>query len=328
MTRQRLFGLWLATILFSLVVPAQGQQSTKIPKVGILQSAPAEASRDNLQAFQAGLWELGYEEGKNIVLLYRHANGEVRQLPALASDLVKVPVDAMVVAGTQSTLAAREATSTIPIIVGAAGDLVRTGLIKSLARPGGNVTGSTVISPDIGGKRVALLTEVVPKALRIGVLLYSSSGTDRDEAKQIEAAAQSRNIKIQMIEVRDPKDFQKAEDAVKAESAKALILLQSSFTTSHRKQLAEIGTRNRIPTMCESARWAEAGCALSYGPDLPHQYRRAAVYLDKILKGAKPSDLPVEQPSKFEFIVNMKTTNQIGLSLSQSVLYRATRVIR
>src|SRR4051812_40163992 len=184
-------------------MPTRAQQTRKMPKIGILQSASIDASKDNLGAFREGLRELGYEEGKNMILYYRYANGNVHQLPVLASELVKLKVDAIVAGGTQSTSAAKQATVTIPIIAGAAGDLVLTGLVESLARPGGNVTGSTVISPDVSAKRVELLKEVVPKASRVAVLLYAGSGTDRDELKHMKTIARSLNLNIQIVEVLD-----------------------------------------------------------------------------------------------------------------------------
>jgi putative ABC transport system substrate-binding protein len=241
---------------------------------------------------------------------------------------VSLKVDVIVSAGTQTTTAAKLATSTIPIVAGAAGDLVRTGLVASLARPGGNVTGSTVISPDVSGKRVEILKEVVPKATRIAVLLHSGSATDREEAKQTEAAAQTLKIKVQIVEVTDPGDFQEAYTTIKRDYVDALILAQSSFTNFHRKEIISLGVKNRLATMCESVRWTEAGCVISYGPVLPYQYYRAAFLVDKILKGAKPADLPVEQPTKFELVINLKTAKQIGLTIPPNVLARADRVIR
>ena len=312
----------------TLSVQADGQQINKIPKIGVLASASASSSTSNINAFRQGLRELGYTEGKNILIEYRHADGKLNRLSEFASELVRLKVDVIVAGGTQSTTAANQATSTIPIVVGAAGDLVGSGLVASLSRPGGNITGSTAISPDVSGKRIELLKEVIPKASRVAVLLYSSSGTDRNEVKQTEMAAQPLRVKIQIVEVRDPGDFQAAYAAMKREDADALILIQSSFTSAHRKQLAGLGAKSRLPTMCESARWTEDGCVLSYGPDLPYQYHRAAVFVDKILKGAKPADLPVEQPTKFDFIINLKTAKQIGLTIPPNVLARADRVIR
>jgi putative ABC transport system substrate-binding protein len=261
--------------LLTLGVPANAQQ-TKTPKIGMLQSSSAATSTSNTDAFRRGLRELGYIEGKNIQVEYRYADGKPSRLSDLALELVQLKVDVIVAAGTQSTTAAKQATRIIPIVVGAAGDLVRTRLVASLARPGGNITGSTVISPDVSGKRVELLKEVVPKASRVAVLLYSSSGTDWDEVKQTEGAAQPLKLKIQIIEVRNHNDFQSAYAAMKRENADALILSQSSFTSFHRKQLAELGIKSNLPTMCESARWTEDGCGhvLRTGPTLPISARR------------------------------------------------------
>jgi len=307
---------------------AAAQQPKKVRRIGILQGASAGSSRSNIDAFRKGLRELGYTEGENIFLAYRYADGDLGRLKNLASELVQLKVDVILAAGTQTTTAAKQATSTIPIVVGGAGDLVGTGLVASLARPGGNITGSTVISPDLSGKRLELLKEVVPKASRVAVLLYPSTGTDWDEVKQTKSAAQSLKVKIQTVEVRDPSEFQAAYAAIKRENANALILIHGSFTNFHRKQLAELGAKSRLPTMCESARWSDDGCLMSYGPDLPYQYRRAAVFVVKILKGTKPADLPVEQPMKFELVINLKTAKQIGLTIPPNVLVRADKVIR
>ncbi|HXV83869.1 MAG TPA: ABC transporter substrate-binding protein [Candidatus Binatia bacterium] len=327
MKKKRLVWL-LAALLASNASIAAAQQADKIPKIGILQGGSTATSPENINAFRKGLRELGYVDGKNILLEYRYATGKPERLAELASELVNLKVDVIVSAGTQTTTAAKQATSTIPIVAGAAGDLVRTGLVASLARPGGNVTGSTVISPDVSGKRVEILKEVVPKATRIAVLLYSGSVTDREEAKQTEAAAQTLKIKVQIVEVTDPGDFQGAYTTIKRDHVDALILAQSSFTNFHRKELISLGVKNRLATMCESTRWTEAGCVTSYGPDLPYQYYRAAFLIDKILKGAKPADLPVEQPTKFELVINLKTAKEIGLTIPPNVLARADKVIR
>lgn len=318
----------LFAALFALCSTASAQQSAKIPKIGILAGASSSNSTKNINAFREGLRELGYIEGKNILVEYRYAAGNLNRLSELAAELVQLKVDVILAGGTQSTTAAKQASSTIPIVVGAAGDLVGTGLVASLSRPGGNVTGSTVISPDISGKRVELLKEVVPKASRVAVLLNSGSGTDRNEVRQVESAAQSLKMKTQIVEVRHQNDFEPAYAAMKRENADALLLIQSSFTNFHRKQLTGMGIKSRLPTMCESARWTEDGCVMSYGPDLPYQYRRAAVYVDKILKGAKPGELPVEQPTKFEFILNLNTAKQLGLVIPPNVLARADKIIR
>ena len=225
------------------------------------------------------------------------------------------------------TRAAKEATTTIPIVVGSAGDLVETGVVASLARPGGNITGSTNISQDLSGKRLELLKETVPKVSRVALLLYPV-GSDLAELKETETAAQALKVKIQVVAVKDPTEFQSAYAAMKKEKASALILIQGTFTGFHRKELIDLAAKNRLPTMCEVARWTEDGCLISYGPDLDYQWNRAAVFVDKILKGANPADLPVEQPMKFDLIINLKTAKQIGLTIPPNVLARANQVIK
>ena len=318
-----------ASFVFAMVTWAAAQpQKGKMPRVGIIGSSSAEAGKRNLDAFRDGMRKLGWVEGKNVVFEYRHADGDPNQLSTLAAELVNLPVNVILSAGTQTTVAAKKATSTIPIVAGAAGDLVRTGLVESLARPGGNITGSTVISPDLSGKRLELLKDVIRNAIRIAVLLYSGSMTDRAELKQIEAVAQSQKLKVHTAEVSNANDFQAAFASIKRENTQALILFQSSFTSAHRQTLIDLAVTNRLPTMCESARWSIDGCMISYGPDSVDQYRRAAHFVDKILKGTKPADLPVEQPMKFDLTFNLKTARRIGVTIPQSVLYRADPVIR
>jgi len=318
-----------ATFVFAMITWADAQsQTSKIPRVGILQSTSAEDAKRNIDAFRDGMRELGWLEGKNIAFEHRYADGELSRVSGFAAELVKLKVDVILAGGSQSTAAAKQASATIPIVAGAAGDLVGTGLVESLARPGGNITGSTVISPDLSGKRLELLKEVIPNAVRIAVLLYPGSRTDRDELKQIEAVAQTKKLRVQTAEVHNANDFQSAFASIKRENAQALILIQSSFTNSHRRQLLDLASKNRLPAMCESARWSIDGCLISYGPDSVYQYRRAAHFVDKILTGAKPADIPVEQPIKFDLTFNLKTAKQIGLTIPQSVSYRADRVIR
>ena len=326
MTKSFVIGL---TFVFAMVtwVGAQSQTS-KIPRIGILSSSSADATKRNIDAFRDGMRELGWIEGKNILFEYRRADGDVSRIAGFAGELVKLKVDLILASGSQTTAAAKHATATIPIVVGAAGDLVGTGLVESLARPGGNITGSTVISPDLSGKRLELLKQVVPNAARIAVLLYPRSKTDREEVQQTEVVAQAQKVKVHVTEVRNTNDFQSAFASINRGNAQALILIQSSFTNSHRGQLLDMASKNKLPTMCESTRWSIDGCLISYGPDSVYQYRRAAHFVDKILKGTKPADLPVEQPMKFELIFNLKTAKQIGVTIPQSVLYRADQVIR
>ena len=250
-------------------------------------------------------------------------------LASLASELVQLKVDVILASGTQTAIAAKKTTTTIPIVVAEAGDLVETGLVASLARPGGNLTGSTRMAKDLNGKRIELLKETMPKASRVAVLMSSATTLrDRYEVKEIETVARHLGLKIQPVDVADPKEFQGAYAIMVREHADAVIVLQGSFMTFHHKQLVELALKNRLASMCEELMFTEAGCLVSYGPDVRHLWRRAAIFVDKILKGAKPADLPVEQPTKFEFIINLKTAKQIGLTIPPNVLARADRVIR
>jgi len=319
---------WLLAILFVATVSlAEAQQAKKVFRIGVLVSGSVSTTKSRIDAFQRGLRELGYVEGKNIVIEYRYAGGERDRWPVLAAEVVRLQPDVIVVGSNGFTAAAKQATSTIPIVVTSAGDLVGTGLVGSLARPGGNVTGSTNMTPDLSGKRLELLKEVVPKALRVAILWYPSS-SDEDEVKQTEIYALTRGIKIQVVPVQGPDKFQEAFAVMKRENANALVIIQGSFTLFHRRTLVELTTENRLPSMCVQAEWAESGCLVSYGPDPVHQHYRAATYVDKILKGAKPADLPVEQPTKFELIINLKAAKQIGLTIPPNVLARADKVIK
>jgi len=281
----------------------------------------------NLEAFSKGLRDLGYVEGKNIHLEYREAEGQFDRLPTLAADLVRLHVSAILTNSTVATKAAKEASTTIPIIVASAGDIVAEGLVASLARPGGNVTGLIAISLDLGGKRLQLLKETLSKAPLIAVLWHPNPA-DEKEVRETETAAQKLGLKLQSLPVRSADEFQNAFTAMIKENASALIIIQGSFTGFHRKQLFVLAQKNRLPSMCDAPNWAEEGCLMSYGPNRADLYRRAATYVDKILKGAKPNDLPVEQPTKFEFLVNLKTAKQIGLTIPPNVLARADRVVR
>jgi putative tryptophan/tyrosine transport system substrate-binding protein len=308
---------------------AEAQQAKKTYRIGMLNGGSASTAKANYDTFREGLRQLGYVEGANVILEHRYADGKSNRLPELAAELVRLKVDVILVGGSQTTTAAKQATSTIPIVVGSAGDLVGAGLVTSLARPGGNVTGSTAVDADLSGKRLELLREAIPKASRVAVLWHRfRDSTDLDDVKEIEAAARHLGVKVQIVEVQDPTKFQSVYAAVTRERADALIIVQGSFTSAHRVQLLELAMKNRLPSMCEDSRWTNDGCLVSYGPDLRYQWGRAAVFVDKILKGVKPADLPVEQPTKFELIINLKTAKQIGLTIPPNVLARADRVIR
>ncbi|HEY7218866.1 MAG TPA: ABC transporter substrate-binding protein [Candidatus Binatia bacterium] len=233
----------------------------------------------------------------------------------------------MVVASVGATAAAKKASGTIPIVVASAGDLLGTGLVAGLARPGGNVTGFTSMGTDLSGKRFELIREIVPRASRIAVL-WVPSKTDADQVKETEMAARGMGLRLQSVQVNNSVEIENGFTVMARERAQALIVVQGSLTLFHRRQISELALRNRLASICEQAVWVDEGCLVSYGPDILHLWRRAAVYVDKILKGAKPGDLPVEQPAKFEFVINLKTAKQIGVTIPPNVLARADRVIR
>jgi putative ABC transport system substrate-binding protein len=319
----------LAVVILAFVHPAEAQQPKKVFRIGYL--SPLSESLDSTRRarFRQGLRELGYVEGKDFTIEFRMAEGKRDRLPDLVEEMVRLKPDVIVVASTSFSRALKQATSTIPIVVATAGDLVGTGLVASLARPGGNVTGLTDISSDLSGKRLELLKEAVPKALRVAVFWYTFPGSqDEDEVKQTQVIASPLGIKIQLVPVRSTEEIEGAFAAMKKENAGALVIIQGSFTNFHRRQLVELAAKNRLPTICEQATWTEDGCLLSYGNDPHYNWSRAAIFVDKILKGTKPADIPVEQPTKFEFIVNLKTAKQLGLTIPPNVLARADKVIK
>ena len=318
-----------AMVILACASFTDAQQLAKVFRIGVLVSGSASTHKSRIDAFRQGLQELGYIDGKNVVLEFRYAEGKRERFADLAAEMVRLKPDVIVVGGTGFTAAAKQATSTIPIVVGGAGDLVGSGLVASLARPGGNVTGSTDISPDLSGKRLELLKEAIPKARRVAVLWHDFAGSsDAEQIKQTEIAARAFGINLQDVSVQAPDRFQDAFAAFKKRNADALVIIQNSFTIFHSKQLLELAAKNKLPSMCQGTNFIEAGCLISYGPDVIHQYHRAATFVDKILKGRTPADLPVEQPMKFELIINLKTAKQIDVTIPPNVLVRADRVIR
>ncbi len=327
-TAHKFLLLILATAFLGAPRAADAQQAKNVARIGVLRSGSPSSAAASDDAFRQGLRELGYIEGQNLVMEYRFAEGKRDRLPDLAAELVRLKVDILVVAGVAATQAAKQATTTIPIVVGYA-DLVGTGLVASLAKLGGNITGSTEMSPEISGKRLELLREAVPKTSRVGIVWYPrKGGSDEEEVRQTETATRQSGMHVQIVGVRDPKEFQGAFAEMTKQHANAVILIRGSFTDFHRKQLLELALKQRLPSMCEPAQWARDGCLMSYGPDYAHLWRRAATYVDKILKGAKPGDLPVEQPTKFELVINLKTAKALGLKIPQSILIRADEVIQ
>jgi putative tryptophan/tyrosine transport system substrate-binding protein len=322
----KLGSLGLCATLFALSIPAGAQQSKKVHLIGILRNDTPTLFASRNQALRQGLHELGYVDGENIRFEYRYAERNLNRLPELAAELVGLKVDVIVVGG-GTTSVARKATTTIPIVVGSAGDLVGGGHVASLARPGGNVTGSTDISPDLSGKRREVLRDILPKAARVAVL-SSGSKSDLDEVRQTEAAAPHLGLKVNGITVRNRNEFAGAYEKINKQQANAIIFIQSGETLPHRKELSELAARHRLPSMCETSVWTEDGCMMNYGPDLLYLWRRAATYVDKILKGAKPGELPVEQPTKFEMVINLQSAKRIGVTIPPNVLARADRVIK
>ncbi|HEX9661773.1 MAG TPA: ABC transporter substrate-binding protein, partial [Candidatus Binatia bacterium] len=308
-------------------VVADAQQPARIHRIGILINTPASAQSTQVEAFRRRLRELGYVEGKNIVIEYRYAEGKLERLPDLAAELVRLKVDVIVTAG-PAILAAKKASTTIPIVFAVATDPVGLGLVSSLARPGGNITGLSLMWPDLNGKRLELLKEAFPKVARVAFLWGSGGPGGNLALTDMEAAAKALGIKLLSLPVRSLDDFESAFAQAKREGAQALITNSGPLINTQQRRVLDFAAKNRLPAIYHYSEFVEAGGLMSYGPDNTDLWRRAADFVDKILKGAKPADLPVEQPTKFELIINLKAAKQIGLTIPSSVLARADRVIR
>jgi len=320
--------VWLVMLLLLAATTCAEGQQRKVPRIGLLSFASSSANSSRVEAFEQGLHELGYTLGSNIAIEYRYADGKEDRLPALVADLVRLRVDIIVAGGGNATLAAKNATKTIPIIISGASDPVGTGLVASLARPGGNITGLTGISPDLSGKRLELLKEVIPGVSRVAVLLYRDNSVATLLLKETEAAAQPLGLQLQILQVNDSSELQNVFETIKKGRSEAIDILSSAFFSAWRKEIVELAARVRLPAMYVDSTFIDAGGLMSYGANIPDMYRHAATFVDKILKGRKPADLPVEQPTKFEFIVNLKAANQIGLTIPPNVLARADKVIK
>ena len=318
---------WLITaILFAPVHSAQAQQAKTI-RIGFLTGGTTSVVTA-IDPFRQGLRDLGYIEGKNFTIEYRHADSKFERLPDLVAELIGAGVTIIVTSGMPAVIAAKKATSTIPIVAANADNLVDAGVVTSLAHPGGNVTGLSRVDADFSAKRLELLKESLPKLSRVAVLSYGSMGGDEEELREIQTAGHKLGIEIQPFPTPDPTQFSAAFDQMKNKRADAVIFLSSSYTQVYRAKLIEFAMKNRLPSMCSNAGWIDSGCMLAYGPTISDLYRRAAIYVDKIAKGIKPAELPVEQPTKFELVINLKTAKQIGLTIPPNVLARADRVIR
>jgi putative ABC transport system substrate-binding protein len=308
---------------------AEAQPAARVPRMGYVTTN--QAAGHALEAFRQELRDLGYVEGRNVVIEYRAAEGKSERLPALAAELVALKVDVIVAPTTPAALAAKQATRTLPIVFIGAGDPVTDGLVTSLARPGGNVTGLSSVAPDLVGKRLEQLKEAVPGVSGLAVLWDpSGSGerTNKDMLKAADVAARALGVRPQFVEARGPADFNRAFTEMTRARAGALMVVGSAMFTNERRRLVDLAATNRLPTMYTLREFVDAGGLMSYGVSMADLFRRAATYADKILKGAKPADLPVEQPTKFELAINLKAAKALGLSIPESLLRRADEVMR
>jgi len=326
--KKKITVLALCAMLFALCVAAEAQQSSKIFRIGYLIATSEAVSAANIEVLRQGLRDLGYEEGKNIVIEYRYAEGKQDRIPGLAAELVRLKVDIIVTLGATDTRAAKEATSTIPIVMAQDPDPVGNGFVASLARPGGNITGLSSLAADLSGKRLELLKEILPKLSRAAVLGTSTNTGNAQQLKEMKLAAAAFGVQLQSLDILGPKDIETAFRAAVKGRVDAVLILRSPVFNSHRAQAVDLAAKNRLPATYPQSEFVEAGGLMSYGVSQNDLTRRAATYVDKILKGAKPADLPVEQPKKFEFIINLKAAKQIGLTIPPNVLVRADKVIK
>jgi putative ABC transport system substrate-binding protein len=326
--RAFIFGATLGLLAAPLAVEAQ--QAAKIARIGFL-SLSLVPNRHLHEAFRQGLRDVGYVEGRNVVIEYRDAEGKPERLPALAAELVALKVDVIVTGGgTPPALAAKQATKTIPIVFASVPDPVTDGLVTSLARPGGNVTGSSNLNPELVGKCLEQLTQAVPGVSQVAILWqpgFMDERTDKDMLKAADVGARALGVRLQVVEARGPADIDRAFSDMTRARAGALTVLPSAMLFTERRRLVDLAAKNRLPAVYAQREFVEAGGLMSYGPNLADLFRRAATYVDRILKGAKPADLPVERPTKFELVINLKTAKALGLTIPPSLLQRADQVI-
>jgi putative ABC transport system substrate-binding protein len=325
--KRRAFVSAVGMSLLAAPLRLAAQQPQRVPRVGYLFSfTPAEA-RHLWEACRQGLRDLGYVEGRNIMLEPRWADGHHERLPELAADLVRLKVDVIVSAATPASRAAKAATSSIPIVIVAVGEPVKVGLVASLARPGGNVTGLSLLTTELSGKRLELLAQVVRNMHRVAILMNPDNPVTAVFLEETRAAAQKLGVQLQPLEARNPRDIEQVFDAAPGERAAGLIVFDDPVFFSHRKQIVALAVKRRLPAMYGFREFVDEGGLMSYGPDRVDHYRRIAVYVDKILRGAKPADLPVEQPTKFELVINMKTAKALGLTISPSLRLQADQLV-
>ena len=325
---RRAFVNALSGGLLAAPLAAEAQQHPgKVARIGFLSPTLSTSVPHIVEAFRQGLRDLGYVEGQNIVVEYRWAEGRAERLPMLAAELVSLKVDVIVASGTPAPLAAKNATKTIPIVMASAGDPVGSGLVAGLARPGGNVTGQSTLTPDLGRKRLQLIKELLPGVSRVAVLWNAANPYTVLQVREIEAAARTLRVQTQSLEVRGPDDFERVLPTAISGGAGALVVVEDPLTVSYRMRIVSFASQRRLPAMYGFREFAEAGGLMAFGANLPDLYRRVAIYVDKILKGAQPADLPVEQPTKFDLVINLKTAKALGLTIPPSLLARADQVI-
>jgi putative ABC transport system substrate-binding protein len=326
MKKNTLLSILVVAVQLSVGVMANAQQATKVPRIGYLETGSRSSAV--VDAFRQELRDLGYIEGQNITIEYRSTEGMAERLPNRAAELVQLKVDIIVVGGSPATQAAKNATKTIPIVMTNVNDPVGIGLVASLAHPGGNVTGLSNVGSDLGAKQLELLKEAFPKVSRVAVLWDSANPGNALWLGEMKVAAVALRITLQPLEVHRPNDFEGALRAIKKEHANALSALRNAVTSNYRPRIVDFAAKSRLPAMYPDSEFVEVGGLMSYGPNFADLFRRAAMYVDKILKGAKPADLPVEQPTKFELVINLKAAKQIGLTIPPNVLARADKVIK
>jgi putative tryptophan/tyrosine transport system substrate-binding protein len=326
--KKKVVGVALSALLFALCVPAEAQQPKKVARIGCLSALTPSAAAPYIEAFRQGIRDLGYIEGQNIAIECRYAEEKLERQPALIAELLRLKVHIIVTTGATSTRSAMEATNTIPIVMAQDPDPIANGFVTTLSRPGGNVTGLSSLVTELGGKRLELLKEVVPRLSRVAVLGTSTNPANVQQLTETERAARPMGAKLQFLDILVPKDIETGFQAATKGRADAVLVLGSPILNSERTKIAQLAIKTRLPAMYSRLEFIEDGGLMTYGASIPDLYRRAATYVDKILKGTNPADLPVEQPTKFEFIVNLKAAKQIGLTIPPNVLARADKVIK
>src|SRR5882724_4905663 len=320
--RKPVLSILFVVVLLAVGAIAEAQQPVKITRIGYLDAVSLSVNAARVEAFRQSLRKLGYVEGKNIFIEWRSADGKLDRLPALAAELVHLKVDIIVTGGRSATRAAKEATSTIPIVMTQDSDPVANGFVASLARPGGNITGLSTLAPELSGKQLELMKETIPKLSRVAVFGSSTSPGNAQSLREVELAARAFKVQLQYLDVLDPKDIETAFRAASNGRADGVLVLNSPVFASRQTQVVDLAVKGRLPAIYWRSDFVEAGGLMSYGASQNHLDRRAAAYVDKILKGTKPADLPVEQPTKFELVINLKTAKQIGVTIPQKVLAR------